>query len=136
MRSTRHSYSDGSLGRKGSMRIVGLEDFDREIVKAGMPVLVLCMHQDSEIDSQIEVVETVTSETYANRLKVCLLQEECVEVFREEYGVGGTPTFLIFSGGRERNRLLGEVDTGTLKEFLSRSLSCDNGGKEEKNYGF
>ncbi len=128
MRSVRHSYGDG-LGPKRSIRLVGVQDFDKEVLDARVPVLVLCMHPDSEIDRQIEVVKTVTAEAYTDRLNVCLLQEECVGVFREKYGVGGTPTFLLFSGGRERNRLLGQVDPEILREFLSRTLACYKEGE-------
>ncbi|GAF80641.1 unnamed protein product, partial [marine sediment metagenome] len=128
MRSDKHRYRKESSGRKASIRSIGLEDFEKEVLKERIPVLVLCMHRDPDFHGQIEVIERVTAKTYGDRLKVCLLEEESVGVFMEKYGVGGTPTFLIFTGGREMSRLLGQAEPGILKEFLFRTLACDEGG--------
>lgn len=129
MKFDKHPYSNESSRRKGSIHSIGLEDFEREVLKETMPVLVLCMHRDSDFHGQIEVIERITARTYGDRLKVCLLEEESVGVFREKYGVGGTPTFLIFTGGREMSRLLGQAESGILKEFLSQTFACDKGGE-------
>ncbi|MBW1782966.1 MAG: thioredoxin family protein [Deltaproteobacteria bacterium] len=129
MRSDGHPYTNQSSDRKASIRSVGLEDFDREVLKEKMPVLVLCMHRDPDFSGQLEVIHRVVTKTCGDRLKVCLLKEDSVGVFRETYGVGGTPTFLLFRGGREMSRLLGQAEPGVLKEFLSRTLSSDIGGE-------
>lgn len=105
---------------------MGLDDFEKEVLQERKPVLILCMHRDPDFPGQIEVVERITAEVFGNRLKLLLLEEDSVEVFRKNYGVSGTPTFLIFSDGREMNRLLGQVDPRTLEEFLSRTLGVDN----------
>jgi len=129
VKSDRHRYGDESSEKKASIRSVGLEDFEKEVLKERMPVFILCMHRDPDFLGQIEVIERIAAKTCGDRLKLRLLEEESVEVFRKNYGVGGTPTFLIFSGGREMNRLLGQVDPRTLEEFLSRTLVCDKGGE-------
>lgn len=129
VKSDRHRYGKESSRRKTSIRSIGLEDFEKEVLKETMPVLVLCMHRDSDFQRQIEVIERITAKTYGDRLKVCLLEEESVGVFRKRYGVGGTPTFLIFTGGREMSRLLGQAEPEILKEFLSQTLACDKGGE-------
>jgi len=129
VKSDRHRYGNESSRRRASIRSIGLEDFEREVLKEKMPVLVLCMHQDPDLHGQIELVEHITAKTYGDRVKMCLLEEESVEVFRETYGVSGTPTFLIFTGGREMSRLLGQADPEILKEFLSQTLAGDKGGE-------
>lgn len=126
MTSDRHLHSDEASERESYIRSIGLEDFEKEVIKENVPVLVLCMHRDLDFPGQIEVVERITAKMYGNRLKLLLLEEDSVEVFRKNYGVSGTPTFLIFSDGREMNRLLGQVDPRTLEEFLSRTLGVDN----------
>jgi len=107
---------------KSGIRLVGPEDFEEEVLKKKWPVLVLCIHNDLEIEGQIEVVKDVTAKAHAEKLDVCLLEDECIGIFREKYKVGGTPTFLIFDKGREIGRLLGQAETATLEEFLSRTL--------------
>ena len=129
VRSDKHLYCKESSRRKTSIRSIGLEDFEKEVLKETMPVLVLCMHRDPDFHGQIELIEYITAKTYGDRLKVCLLEKESAEVFRETYGVGGTPTFLIFTGGREMSRLLGQAEPEILKEFLSQTLACDKGGE-------
>ena len=125
----KHRHGNESSRRRASIRLVGLENFEREVLKEKMPVLVLCMHQDSDFYGQIEIIERITSESYCHRLKVCLLKEESVGVFREKYGVGGTPTFIVFRGGREISRLLGQAESAILQEFLSQTLSSNQGGE-------
>ena len=125
MKYNSYRYGEPSSERKGSIPSVGLEDFGKEVLQERKPVLILCMHRDPDFLVQIEVVERITAKMYGNRLKLRLLEEDSVEVFRKNYGVSGTPTFLIFSGGREMNRLLGQVDPRTLEEFLSQTLVFD-----------
>lgn len=129
MKSDRRCFGHESSGRKVSVRLIGLEDFEEEVIKERMAVLVLCMHRDIDFDGQIEVIERITAKTCGRSLKVCLLEEESMGVFRESYGVGGTPTFLLFRGGREMGRLLGQAEAGTLEEFLSRTLVCNTEGE-------
>jgi len=108
---------------KSDICLVGSEDFEQEVLKKNVPVLVVCIHNDSEIEGQVEVINYVTAKPYGERLHVCLLKEECLGIFSEKYKVSGTPTFLIFSDGEEIGRLLGQVDATTLKEFLSKTLA-------------
>lgn len=120
-------------GRKSSEKMatihsIGLEDFEQEVLHAPLPVLVLCMHPDPEFQGQLEVIADTCGATEGNNLKVCLLKEESVGVFGETYGVGGTPTFLLFKDGKEMNRLLGQAEPDILKAFLSQTLA-EKGGE-------
>ena len=125
VKSNKHRQGNESSGRRANIRSIGLEDFEREVLKEKMPVLVLCMHQDSDFHGQIEIIERTTAESYCDRLKVCLLEEESVGVFREKYSVGGTPTFIVFRDGREISRLLGQAESAILQEFLSQTLASN-----------
>lgn len=40
----------------------------------------------------------------------------------DRFLVKGTPTFLIFAGGREVDRLIGESDGETLDEFIRNAI--------------
>ena len=50
------------------------------------------------------------------------------ESAREKFNVKGTPTFMIFIGGTEKGRILGQVKQKTWEDFVSRTLSLDRGG--------
>ena len=116
-----HNNND-SLSRKRDIYLIGLEDFENEVLKEKIPVLVLCMHQDPEFYSQIEIVDRIKDEIYGGGLKICLLEEESLGVFKTKYNVGGTPTFLVFSNGKEIARMLGQIEPAILKEFLFETL--------------
>jgi len=68
------------------------------------------MRRDPDFPGQIDVVERIAAKSHGKRMRLRLLEEDSVEVFRKNYGVGGTPIVLIFSGGKIMNRLLGQVD--------------------------
>jgi hypothetical protein len=49
---------------------------------------------------------------------VGVLDEEFIEPFKKQYGIGGTPTFLILAKGKEIRRMLGLADSETLGDFI------------------
>ena len=100
---------------------IGLNDFQCRVVEESRPVLVACIHLDSEFKEQTEALEGV-SKFYGEALKVCLLDEDSIEAWREKLGIGGTPAFVILYGGKERDRMLGKVDSNTLRAFVLRAL--------------
>ena len=100
---------------------IGLENFENDVLEEDRAVLLLCMYRDTEFQRQIEIIEAL-HKIYAAKLKTCVLKEEFIEVFMERYSIKGTPTFLIFIGGREKNRMLGQSSLETLKDFLSETL--------------
>jgi thioredoxin-like negative regulator of GroEL len=100
---------------------IGLEDFQRQVIEERRPVLVACIHLDSEFKEQREALEGV-SRFYGEALKVCLLDEDSIGALREKLGIGGTPAFVILYGGKERDRMLGKVDSDTLRVFVLRAL--------------
>ena len=122
MRSTKHNCENES-----SISSIGLDDFHKEVLEESRPVLVLCMNRDSEFQEQIDVIEGVCR-TYGERLKACLMEEDFIGVFKGKFDVKGTPTFMIFIGGTEKGRMLGQADQKALEDFVSRTLSLDRGG--------
>ncbi|MFH2130768.1 MAG: thioredoxin family protein [bacterium] len=104
-----------------SVHQVGLDDFSREVLGEVRPVLLLCLSKDPSFFSQMSEIDKIQSE-YGRFLKVCLLEEDFLSVFMERYQVKGTPTFLIFSSGKEQERLLGRVDHQDLARFILQTL--------------
>lgn len=108
-------------GHYGSLCVVGLENFNRDVLAQEIPVLILCMPIDTSFFSQLPEIERVQLD-YRGTLKICLLEEDFLGAFMERYQVPGTPTFLIFSKGTELERLLGQVSYQELVRFISQSL--------------
>ncbi len=99
---------------------IGMDNFDFEITAEKRPVLLACIRRDDEYRELIEVLESI-SRRYGDELKICLLNEDFIEVYRK-LGIVGTPTFNIFYEGREKGRMLGKVDREKLSSFVLRTL--------------
>ncbi len=99
------------------MILIRRDNFEEEVIAEKKPVLILCMPMDEELTNQKRVIEEIST-TYGERLKTGLLHEDFIEVFKKNYRIGGTPTFLILVEGEERGRMLGLADHKTLTEWL------------------
>jgi len=101
--------------------LVGANNFSREVLGNARPVLILCMSKDKSFSAQMSEIEKIQLK-YRRFLKICLLDEDFLSVFMERYAVKGMPTFLIFSEGKEQERLLGNVKFEDLTRFFLRVL--------------
>ena len=68
MRSDKHNYESESLSTNDLIRSIGADKFVREVLEESRPVLVLCMHRDSEFQAQIDIIEAMCR-SYGERLK-------------------------------------------------------------------
>jgi thiol-disulfide isomerase/thioredoxin len=109
------------LGSKNIIGSIGLDQFEEKVLKEVYPVLVLCLYHESEFQEQIRIIEEIY-QTYVQKMKVYLLEEEALGAFNEKFAVKGTPTFLLFINGNEKGRILGRADSKVLNDFLSRML--------------
>jgi len=100
---------------------VGLDNFSSDVLGEVRPVLLLCLSKDASLEAQISEAEKV-HQAYWRSLKTCLLKEDFLGAFMERYRVRGTPTFLIFSNGEERQRLLGKSSYQDLQQFIVQTL--------------
>jgi thioredoxin-like negative regulator of GroEL len=128
VRSDKYTSESEYLYGRVPMISIGVDNFQKEVLEESSPVLVLCMRRDSEFQEQIEVILS-TCNSYGENLKICIIEEECIETLKENFGVEGTPTFLIFTGGLEKGRMLGQAEQKTLEDLLSRTLPIDQGMK-------
>jgi hypothetical protein len=94
------------------------DNFDREVLAETKPLLILCMPQDDQFPEQLKIIEEIASR-HNPELKVGLVQEEFIEVFKKNYEVIGTPTFLLLVEGKEKGRILGLADQEMLTGLIS-----------------
>lgn len=92
-------------------------NFQKEILEEENPVLLLCSDYGSELPDLLATLTHIKQLT-EGALKVALLAETFLKLFQESYNVIGTPTFLLFSKGREKGRLLGQTDSNTLTQWI------------------
>lgn len=102
---------------KSSICLVGPENFEHEVTTEKKPVLLLCMPRNEDFPKTLGIIEEI-AKRHGKELKVCLLEEDYIATFKEQYRVVGTPTFLVLVRGKERKRLLGFVDEQTLSSFV------------------
>ena len=112
----------------GSMvTFINNKNYTTEIDRAGKPVLLLCMPKGPDFSSQSILLHQL-SEKYKDTVKVCLLEEEMINGFRQMLHIKGTPVYLLFFQGKEKGRMLGMAGEEQLTSFLFRFLS--NTGRE------
>lgn len=105
---------------KPSISLIHADNFTREVINENRPLLLLCMTMDENYKRQLELIKKVHV-TYDGLLKIGLLEDAFLTVFKKIYKIVGTPTFLILLGGKEHNRFLGLADEKSLSDFVNSS---------------
>lgn len=100
--------------------LITTQNFVEEVMRSDTPVL-LAFLQNGLKDSENEKLEVLASLLGAG-IKICVLDDQFFDEFKFRLHVPGTPTYLLFTDGREVGRLLGRADQATLAEFVSRSV--------------
>lgn len=101
--------------------MVGSKNFKSEVKDEKHAVLLACIHWGGGMKQQLELLKNVWDK-YDEELKVCLMEEIQGRAVMEQLKIVGTPTYLIFKGGQEKDRIIGNVDTRTLMTFLNKNL--------------
>lgn len=120
----------------GSMvTFINNQNYPTEIDKAGKPVLLLCMPKGPDFSGQSTLLHQM-AEKYEGIVKVCLLEEELINGFRQMLGIKGTPVYLLFFRGKEQGRMLGMAGEEQLTAFIYRHLpNPDRDPGEEMSWG-
>jgi hypothetical protein len=103
------------LFAKISDDVESISDSDNRIL------LMACIHLGEEFDEQRGALAEV-SQKLGQKMQVCVLDEDRNRTFLRKYEIHGTPTYILFSHGEEKDRLLGKVDAGVLTQFVQRHL--------------
>ena len=85
-----------------------------------IPVLIGFLRKKEAFSGQIMVLENLF-QLYGDRLKICLGDEYFLDIFFEKFGFQGTPFYLLFSDGKEKNRFFGHAEVDELEAFLKDS---------------
>lgn len=104
-----------------TVKTIEPQAIDVEIQDERAPLLVAFLKRNERYPAQVGVLEDACRE-YGKSLRCFLYNSDYLDTATERFAVQGTPTFLLFSRGREVNRLIGESDRATLDEFVRDAL--------------
>jgi len=103
------------------VQLIRPQNFQQHVMAEKKIVLFLCMPRDDAFYHQMKIVEEI-ARLYSRELKVVLPEESFIDVFKEDYSIVGTPTFLVLKNGREVARSLGVADLDALKKLVDPFL--------------
>jgi len=97
--------------------------FDIELEGESAPLLVAFLKRNERFAFQAKALERV-EQAFGDRVRCFLFNADYLDTALERFAVKGTPTFILFDGGREVSRLIGESDSDALDEFLRNSMEA------------
>ena len=103
------------------VQLIRPQNFKEHVSTEKRMVLFLCMPRNDAFYHQMKVLEEI-ARLYAQELKVVLPEENFIDVFKEDFSIVGTPTFLVLKNGREVARSLGVADLDALKKLIDQCL--------------
>lgn len=106
-----------------SLADVGQENFVDEVVAASLPVLIDVWGPRCRPCLALNPAVEALAKKHRSRLKVVKLNANAERGLCQELKVLGLPTFLLFHGGKEVDRLSGEDSAEALHGWLARALA-------------
>ncbi|QJB54988.1 thioredoxin family protein [Pseudodesulfovibrio sp. zrk46] len=97
------------------------QDFDVELQSNREPFVVAFLKKNERFRNQSQALDEV-SRHYDGKIRCYLYDTDYLDTAMDRFMVKGTPTFLLFSEGKEVDRLIGESDQETLDEFIGNFM--------------
>lgn len=109
------------LTEKKCVKKLEPQAFDIELQSSQEPFLVAFLKHNERFRDQSNILNE-TIKRYGDKVHCYLYDEDYLDTAMDRFRVKGTPTFLLFSEGREVDRLMGESDRETLDDFIKNSI--------------
>lgn len=103
---------------KPEIHFVNENNFNVLVIQEKRPVLLMCMPRDDQFAGQVDILSQITA-GFAGDLKIAVLEEPFIPLFKKKYRVAGTPTYLILQQGEEKGRLLGLAGKRALAALIA-----------------
>lgn len=101
--------------------VIRPEILDAELFNTGMPVLIAFLRRDNDFSGQIQAMDRAMRR-FEGRVRFCLADEYYLSFFFKQFGIGGTPVYLLFCGEKEVGRFFGHADEAQLEHFIDTAL--------------
>lgn len=102
--------------------VVSTQNFDSEVVKSDIPVLVDFWASWCAPCKMIAPVVEELAKEYDGKIKVAKLDVDANRDIAQNFGIMSIPTLLIFEGGRVADQLVGAVPKSMLVDKITRVL--------------
>jgi thioredoxin 1 len=102
--------------------VVSTQNFESEVVKSNIPVLVDFWASWCAPCKMIAPVVEELAKEYDGKLKVAKLDVDANREIAQNFGIMSIPTLLIFNGGRVADQLVGAVPKSMLVDKITRVL--------------
>lgn len=97
------------------------ENFEKEVLKSGVPVLVdFWAPWCGPCQQMGPVIEELAEEYKDKGVKIGKLNVDDNGDIAANYGILSIPTFIVFHGGKEVDKMTGSVGKSKLQELLSK----------------
>ena len=96
------------------------ESFDREVLKADLPVLIDFWAPWCGPCKAIGPVVEELAKEYAGKLKVVKMNVDDNPQTPSKYGVRGIPNLIIFKGGEVRDQIIGAVPKAQIVKAVTQ----------------
>jgi len=106
---------------EGKMELVD-RNFEKEVLKADIPVLVDFWASWCPPCKMVEPVLDKLEKEYAGKVKIGKLNVDRNPVMASRYQIKGVPTFIIFREGRIMKRDVGAKSEGQLRQMIDTAL--------------
>jgi len=98
-------------------------NFDAEVVKSGIPVLVDFWAEWCGPCRLMSPILDEMAPAYAGKLKIGKLNVDENQDTPSQFGVMNIPTMIVFKNGKEAERIVGALSKGDLQKKIDKTLA-------------
>ena len=107
---------------KGSVVHVTESNFEEEVVKSDIPVLVDFWAEWCGPCKMIAPILDEIAKEYGEKLKICKIDVDSNPEIAPKFGIRGIPTLIMFKDGNAESTKVGAVSKSQLIEFVDEII--------------